>query len=881
MHTDTPKAIHLEDYRPPTYLVEHIDLHFDLDEDQTAVTARIALRAHERAAAGAPLVLNGEGLETLLVRLDGTELTGDRYRIEDDQLIIDEVPGAFQLETRVLIHPERNTALEGLYKSSGNFCTQCEAEGFRKITWFVDRPDNMCRFTTTIVGDHERYPVLLSNGNPIDSGEVADNHHWVKWEDPFPKPSYLFALIAGRLEHIEDHYVTASGREVTLRVYTEPHNIDKCDHAMVSLKNAMRWDERVFGREYDLSLYMIVAVDDFNMGAMENKGLNVFNSKYVLASPETATDGDFEGIEGVIAHEYFHNWTGNRITCRDWFQLSLKEGLTVFRDQQFSADMTSRPVKRIDEVRILRTAQFAEDAGPMAHPVRPQSYIEINNFYTVTVYNKGAEVVRMIHSILRPEGFRKGMDLYFQRHDGQAVTVDDFVVAMQDASGVDLGQFKRWYDQAGTPRITFQGHYDLQNQRYRLTLHQSCPPTPGQEEKAPFHIPVRMALLDPEGQEIPLHLSGEKTARGLETILSLTEAEQSFEFEQVPTKPVVSLFRDFSAPVQLQTGYSDDELGFLLAHDTDPFNRWEAGQQLALRLIHRLIEDHRKGRTLLLGDAFIEGLRQTLLDPRLDPALIAEAITLPSERYIGEGMDPIDVDAVHQVREMVRRELGMILHEELTATYERLYSTAPYRFDSAETARRSLRNRCLGYLICTGSAEGAELALKQFREADNMTDSLAAMTVLADSPREERKLALDAFYDRWSSEPLVIDKWFAVQAISSLPDTLERVKSLTGHAAFDIRNPNRVRSLIGAFAQGNPVRFHGNDGSGYLFVADRILELDELNPQVAARLAGSFTHWRKYDPRRRAAMQSQLERMRSHKGLSRDVFEVVTKSLEP
>jgi len=683
------------------------------------------------------------------------------------------------------------------------------------------------------------------------------------------------------LEYIEDRYITVSGREVRLRIYTEPHNIDKCDHAMTSLKKAMRWDEQVFGREYDLERYMIVAVDDFNMGAMENKGLNVFNSKYVLASPQTATDGDFEAIEGVIAHEYFHNWTGNRITCRDWFQLSLKEGLTVFRDQEFSADMTSRPVKRIGEVRILRTAQFAEDAGPMAHPVRPQSYIEINNFYTLTVYNKGAEVVRMIHSLLGPGGFRKGMDLYFQRHDGQAVTTDDFVAAMQDASGVDLGQFKRWYDQAGTPRISFEGQYDAQNRRYSLTLQQSCPATPGQERKDSFHIPVRIALLDPEGREAALQLRGEKAERGTETILDLTETKQCFELEQVPTRPVVSLFRDFSAPIQLQTGYSDDELGFLLAHDTDPFNRWDAGQQLALRLIYRLIEDYREGRTLRMSERFVEGMRRTLLDPQLDPALIAEAITLPSERYIGEGMDPIDVDAVHQVREMMRRNLATRLHQELTATYERLRSAAPYRFDPTEIGRRSLRNRCLDYLVCNSSAEGAELALQQFREADNMTDSLAAMTILADSPRKERALALDAFYERWSSEPLVIDKWLAVQAMSSLPDTLERVESLTKRPAFDIRNPNRVRALIGAFALGNPGRFHGSDGSGYRFVADRILELDELNPQVAARLAGSFTQWRKYDPQRQAAMQSQLERLRSQEGLSRDVFEVVTKSLDP
>jgi aminopeptidase N len=880
MRTDTPKTIYLKDYRPPSYLIDQVDLRVELGEEGTVVTADLGLHAHEHTPPHTPLILDGEGLETLSVMLNGAELGADAYRIEEDTLIVPDVPQRFWLQTRVLIHPESNTALEGLYKSSSNFCTQCEAEGFRKITWFVDRPDNMSRYTTTIVGDRERYPVMLSNGNPVEEGLLEDGRHWIKWEDPFLKPSYLFALVAGRLEHIEDRFTTASGREVTLRIFTEAHNIEKCDHAMASLKKAMHWDEQVFGREYDLDLYMIVAVDDFNMGAMENKGLNVFNSKYVLASPETATDGDHEGIEGVIAHEYFHNWSGNRVTCRDWFQLSLKEGLTVFRDQEFSADMGSRPVKRIQEVRILRTAQFAEDAGPMAHPVRPQSYMEISNFYTATVYNKGAEVVRMVRTLLGPEGFRKGMDLYFERHDGQAVTTDDFVAAMQDATGVDLAQFKRWYGQAGTPNVAFEGEYDAEANRYSLTLRQSTPPTPGQEEKAPVLIPVRMALLDKSGTAIPLQRPGSEQSGASETVLHFAEAQQRFEFEAVSSEPVVSLFRDFSAPVLLKTGYSDEALAFLLAHDTDTFNRWDAGQQLALRIMHRLIADHEAGRTLVLGEGFVEGVRRTLGDRTLDPALIAEAITLPSERYVGETMREVDVDGIHHVRELIRRVFGTRLFEDLIGTYEHLKATGPYRFDSGDAARRSLKNRCLGYLMNSRSPDAARIALEQFRDADNMTDSLAAVSALADTEGEERELALAEFYGRWSGEPLVIDKWLSVQAMSSLPDTLERVKVLIDHPAFDIRNPNRVRALIGAFAQGNQVRFHAADGSGYVFLTDHILVLDSLNPQVAARLAGAFTRWRRFDAGRQAAMRGQLERLKAHEGLSRDVYEVVSKSLE-
>ncbi len=860
-------VIRLEDYTPPDYLIDEVDLHFDLDPEQTLVRSRLTMRANFDGAEGArPLRLDGRELELRSVRLNGRELSPPQYRLEEEAFVLPRPPREFVLEFETLIHPRGNTSLEGLYESGGNLCTQCEAEGFRKITYYLDRPDVMARFTTTLVADRHDFPVLLSNGNPEAHGEREDGRHWVRWRDPFPKPCYLFALVAGDLAHVEDRFTTCSGREVTLRLHVERHNLHKCAHAMRSLKRAMAWDERVYGREYDLDIYQIVAVDDFNMGAMENKGLNLFNSKFVLASPETATDSDYEHIEGVVAHEYFHNWSGNRVTCRDWFQLSLKEGFTVFRDQQFSADMGSAAVKRIDDVDRLRRYQFPEDAGPLAHPVRPDSYVEINNFYTATVYEKGAEVVRMIHRLLGPEGFRRGSDLYFERHDGQAVTVEEFVRAMEEANGVDLTQFRRWYSQAGTPRIEASDHYDAAAQRYTLTLRQSCPPTPGQPRKLPFHIPVEEGLLDPSGKE--LHGG---------TLLELREPEQSFHFEGVPRRPLPSLLRGFTAPVILEYPYDEAQLAFLMAHDGDPFNRWDAAQRLASGIILRLMENRAEGEEYL--EQLVEAVRKVQTGPVTDPAFTARLLTLPGEEWLagqGEEVDPV---AIHRARERVRRTLAQRLRGGWAALYEAHRESGPCRLDAEAAGHRSLKNLSLGYLMALEDEEVRRGCLEQFTGSDNMTDTLAALRLLADCDCPQRQPALDAFYGQWCEDPLVVDKWFSIQAASSLPDTLERVQALLRHPAFNLRNPNRVRALIGAFSQGNPVNFHRPDGAGYRFLADRLLELDPLNPQVAARLATPLTRWRHLEARRRELIRAELERILSAARLSKDLYEVVSKSL--
>lgn len=879
MKKSTPRTIHLKDYTPPEFLIDRVRLRFELDEDETLVRARLALRRNPAAAdPKAPLVLNGEELELRELALDGRVLGPGDYALEEDSLTLAGLGERAELEVLTAIRPQENTRLEGLYKSSGNFCTQCEAEGFRRITYFLDRPDVMAVYTTTIVADRARYPVLLSNGNLVDSGELEGGRHFATWHDPYPKPSYLFALVAGDLVCHEDRYTTASGREVQLRIYVQAHNLDKTGHAMLSLKKAMAWDEQRFGREYDLDVYMIVAVDDFNMGAMENKGLNIFNSKYVLARPETATDADFLHIESVIAHEYFHNWTGNRITCRDWFQLSLKEGLTVFRDQEFSAEMNSAAVQRINDVRTLRTHQFPEDAGPMAHPVRPQSYMEINNFYTLTVYEKGAEVVRMYQTLLGREGFRKGMDLYFQRHDGQAVTTDDFCAAMADANGVDLTQFKRWYDQAGTPELTVRAHWDAAQGRYTLEVAQHCPPTPGQPEKLPFVIPLALGLLDGQGRELPLRLEGEARAAGTERVLAVTEPVQRFCFVDLPERPVPSLLRHFSAPVKLHYDYSDEELVFLMAHDTDAFNRWEASQELAVRTVAGLLEDYRQRHALGVEASVIEAYRRLLEDRSLDPALVAEALTLPAEGYLGERFPPIDPQAIHAVRRFFRQTLAHSLREDLEQVYTELHRPGGYSLEPAAIGRRRLKNLCLGYLTEIDDGDPLALALRQFREADNMTDALGALQALAQRDCAEREQALAEFEARWRGEPLVMDKWLSLQAGAPLPGTLARVQALMEHPAFSLRNPNRVRALLGAFAA-NPVAFHAPDGSGYAFLAEQVLAVDALNPQVAARLAKAFTRWRQYEPGRAGLMRRQLERIAGREGLSRDLYEIVSKSL--
>ena len=881
MTEPSPRALFLKDYQPPAFLIETVDLRFVLGEEETLVHCRLALRTNPaRGDGGQPLVLDGERLELRALRVDGRLLAPDEYQVTAASLTLPRVPAAFVLDIETAIKPQENLALEGLYKSSGNFCTQCEAEGFRKITYFLDRPDVMARYTTTIEADAALYPVLLANGNPVGSGSLPGGRHWMRWEDPFPKPCYLFALVAGRLALVEDAFTTRSGRRVALRLYVEPGNEDKCEHALRSLKKAMTWDEEVYGLEYDLDIFMIVAVGDFNMGAMENKGLNVFNTKYVLARPETATDGDFLAIEAVIAHEYFHNWTGNRVTCRDWFQLSLKEGLTVFRDQQFSADMNSVAVKRISDVQGLRAGQFAEDAGALAHPVRPDSYIEINNFYTATVYNKGAEVVRMIHTLLGADGFRKGIDLYFARHDGQAVTCDDFVAAMEDASGVDLGQFKYWYSQAGTPELDVSGQHDRASQTYRLAVRQRCPPTPGQPVKLPMHIPLAIGLIGPDGRDLPLRLAGESAAAGTTRVLELREQEQLFEFLDVSEPPVPSLLRGFSAPVKLRAALADSDLAFLIAHDSDSFTRWESGQTLATRLMLALIADYRAGRPLRLDQSFIEAIGRLLADAGRDRAFAAKALALPGEGYLAQQMEEIDVDAIHLVREFVRRRLAESLKAGWSAAYRECCSTAPFSVDAEAIGRRALKGLALAYLMTLENQESYDLAVAQYQGAVTMTDTVDALSLLAGSDAPQREAVLEDFHRRWSHDPLVVNKWLGIQATSPRADTLARVTALLEHPAFDIRNPNKVYALIGGFGSGNQVRFHGADGGGYAFLADQILRLDAMNPQVASRLAAPFSRWRRFDAPRQALMRRQLERLAATDGLSRDVFEIVGKSLK-
>ena len=831
MREPQPKTIHLKDYAPPAFRVDAVDLDVDIREDHALVRAKLQVR---RNSGSGPLVLNGEELRLLSVSLNGRR---PGYERTAGTLTIADVPDAFTLETLSRIEPQKNTHLEGLYATKDGFVTQCEAEGFRRITWFIDRPDVMARYTTTIHADEGRYPVLLSNGNLRESGKEAGGRHWARFEDPFPKPSYLFALVAANLEVLKDEFISKSKNTKTLYVYVEPGKLDQAGWAMDCLKRAMQWDERRFGLELDLEEYRIVAVGDFNSGAMENKGLNIFNTKYVLACAETATDTDYMNIDRVVAHEYCHNWTGNRVTCRDWFQLSLKEGLTVFRDQEYGADTYSRAVTRIQEVRNLRAAQFPEDAGPMAHPVRPQSYMEIRNFYTMTVYEKGAEVVRMQHTLLGEDKFQAGMRLYFKRHDGQAVTCDDFVQAMQDASGTDLAQFRRWYDVAGTPVLECNGSFE--KDRFTLTVKQSMNP--------PFHIPFAV--------KIGRH----------EEVLSLKKTEEQFIFENLKYKPIPSLLRRFSAPVILKYPYSEADLLHLMANDDDAFNRWEAGQRLAVSII--LEKNGAPSR------AFVEAARSLLADR--DPAFAAEALTLPSETFLAEQMEIVDPDRLHASRNALRVALAESLRQDFLQCYENLAIKGPYSPDAASAGKRALRNLCLGYL---GELGKSALAYEQFKHADNMTDAMAALACLANLDCPECQPALDSFYEKWKGEALVVDKWLAVQAASRLPGTLARVRQLLAHPAFDIRVPNKVYALVRSFAA-NHVRFHAADGGGYAFLADQVIALNALNPQVAARMARGFDRWKRFDERRRKLAKRELERIRDAQGLSKDVAEIVGKAL--
>ncbi|GLX91003.1 aminopeptidase N [Pseudomonas fragi] len=884
MRTEQPKMIYLKDYQAPEYLIDETHLTFELFEDHTLVHAQLVMRRNPARGAGLPpLALDGQQLELLSVKLNDLELTAQDYQLTDSHLTLHPQTEQFVLDTSVKIHPESNTALEGLYKSGGIFCTQCEAEGFRKITYYLDRPDVMSTFTTTVIGDKNRYPILLSNGNPVGSGPQDEGRHWATWEDPFKKPAYLFALVAGDLWCVEDTFTTMSQREVALRIYVEPENIDKCQHAMNSLKKSMRWDEETYGREYDLDIFMIVAVNDFNMGAMENKGLNIFNSSAVLARAETATDAAHQRVEAIVAHEYFHNWSGNRVTCRDWFQLSLKEGFTVFRDAGFSADMNSATVKRIQDVAYLRTHQFAEDAGPMAHAVRPDSFIEISNFYTLTVYEKGSEVVGMLYTLLGAEGFRKGSDVYFDRHDGQAVTCDDFISAMEDANGVDLTQFKRWYSQAGTPRLSVSEQYDGASQTYSLTFSQSCPATPGQTEKLPFVIPVALGLLDARGKELPLQLADESSPAGTSRVLSVTESQQTFTFTGLTEQPLPSLLRGFSAPVKLHFAYSRDQLMFLMQHDSDGFNRWEAGQQLAVQVLQDLIGQHQRGEALVMDQRLVQALRSVLGNEQLDQAMVAEMLSLPGEAYLTEISDVADVEAIHAAREFARKQLADSLYDALWARYQanrEVSKTTPYVPQASHFARRALQNIALSYLMLTGKPEVLAAALEQFEHSDNMTERLTALAVLVNSPFEaEKAQALASFAEHFKDNPLVMDQWFSVQAGSTLPGGLKRVRELMEHPAFNIKNPNKVRALMGAFAGQNLINFHAADGSGYRFLADIVIQLNGLNPQIASRQLAPLTRWRKYDSARQALMKAELERIRHSGELSSDVFEVVSKSL--
>ncbi|WP_413465571.1 aminopeptidase N [Plesiomonas shigelloides] len=863
-----PQAKYRKDYRAPDYTITDVALDFDLSADDTVVTAVSHLvRQSEHAQ---PLVLNGEGLTLVSVAVNGQPVTD--YQQDSHSLTINGLPAECELTIITRFSPAKNTALSGLYQSGEALCTQCEAEGFRRITYFLDRPDVLARYQTKITADKARYPYLLSNGNRVASGELADGRHWMQWSDPFPKPSYLFALVAGDFDVLRDTFTTRSGRDVALELYVDRGNLDRADWAMESLKQSMRWDENRFGLEYDLDIYMIVAVDFFNMGAMENKGLNVFNSKFVLAKAETATDTDYLDIERVIGHEYFHNWTGNRVTCRDWFQLSLKEGLTVFRDQEFSSDLGSRAVNRINNVRVMRGAQFAEDASPMAHPIRPDKVIEMNNFYTVTVYEKGSEVIRMMHTLLGEEAFQAGMRLYFERHDGSAATCEDFVKAMEDASGIDLTQFRRWYSQAGTPQLQVRDEYDAKQQVYRLHVRQSTPPTPEQTEKLALHIPLDIELYAEDGAVIPLQSGGQAVS----SVLNVTEPEQTFVFEQVPQAPVISLLREFSAPVKLDYPYTDKQLTFLMAHALNDFARWDAAQMLIGKYVRLNVANWQDGNALELPIEVVDAFRAVLLDEQLDPALAALILTLPKETELAELLDLIDPDAIRAVREFIRDELVLELNDELRAVYQ-AHVLPEYRVEHADIARRALRNTCLSYLAF---AEGADaLVRRQYEQADNMTDTLAALSAAVSAELPCRDNLMQHFADKWQHDGLVMDKWFMLQATSPAANVLENVKALMQHPSFSLANPNRTRSLIGAFASGNPSAFHAKDGSGYRFLTDVLVELNSRNPQVASRLIEPLIRLGRYDAERQQLMREQLLRLQKLDNLARDLFEKITKSL--
>ncbi len=875
-----PHTIYLKDYQAPQFFIDDIELKVDLYDDHALVTSQLIMRRnrHGKENSG-DLFLHGENLELQSIALEGKALPKEAYIVSEHGLTVKGLPDNFQLQIVCKTYPHKNTALSGLYCSRGTFCTQCEAQGFRRITYYLDQPDVLARFVTTITADKKRYPTLLSNGNLIDSGDLPNDRHFATWQDPFKKPSYLFALVAGDFDLLAGDFKTQSGRMIDLRVYVEKGYGDQAGHALYSLQEAMRWDETAYGREYDLDTYMIVAISDFNMGAMENKGLNIFNTKYILAKPETATDQDYIHILSVVGHEYFHNWSGNRVTCRDWFQLSLKEGLTIFRDQSFSEDVLSHAVMRIHSVNDLRETQFPEDAGPLAHPVRPESYIEINNFYTSTVYNKGAEVLRMLRTILGPVLFRKGMDLYFARHDGQAVTIEDYVKTMEDVSGIDLTQFRLWYAQSGTPCVMVDEVYDAAAKTYTLSFDQACPPTPNQDIKAPFHVPVRMGLLDAEtGEPLPLQIGEEDF--GLETVLHFTKTHKTYTFKNVAKQPIPSLFRDFSAPVKWQFNYKDSALEFLFKHDQDPFNRWEAGQQYAVRQLLRLVGAYQQKQALVFPEEWATMMRYALEHADQDALFLSELLMIPSEKYVAEQMDVIDVDAIHAAREFVLSELSARLEPLWLSVYKSNQDNSAYEFTMLAVGKRQLKNRALAYLLQL--PQHAELGWKQFEAAlkTNMTDTQAALVGLAIHENPYRAKALEAFYNAWQHDALVVDKWLSIQAVATIPNELAEMQRLVKHPAFDLKNPNKVYSLIGAFGQRNAITFHAQDGSGYVFLREILAQLDKINPQVAARMVKPLTSLKRYDKERQSLMRQQLEVLRRDQKLSKDLYELVTKSLE-
>ena len=867
MKEGQPQAVYLKDYTPPDYLIDEVYLQFELGEEFTKVKSHLQLRRNPKCMGSSDtLELVGEDQNLVSIAVSERVLDSAQYILTEEKLIIADVPDQFSLKIETQITPHTNTSLEGLYKSSGNFCTQCEAQGFRKITYFLDRPDVMAKYTVRIQANKAQYPVLLSNGNLIEEGDLEMGLHYAVWEDPFPKPSYLFALVAGKLVYLEGKHQTTSGKEIVLRIYTEKHNADKCDHALQSLIKAMQWDEERFGLECDLDIYMIVAVDDFNMGAMENKGLNIFNSSCVLARSDTTTDAEFTHIEAVVAHEYFHNWTGNRVTCRDWFQLSLKEGLTVFRDQEFTSDVTSRAVKRISDVRSLRAYQFAEDASPMAHPVRPASFMEINNFYTLTVYEKGAEIVRMYQTMFGIDGFRKGMDLYFQRHDGQAVTTDDFAAAMADANNSDLTDFKRWYEQAGTPVVKVTDQWDEEAKSYSLYCEQSCPPTPECANKKPFIIPIKTALLSEKGDV--LYQS---------QVVSLTEAKQVFHFENITTKPIPDLLQEFSAPVQLHYEYSDEQLAFLLIHSEDAFNRWDAGNRLAINVLKEKLLSDKSDSLGVLQDALLRASQSS----SIDKSLLAECLALPTEKDLEAHFEKVDMRDCVVASDSLVRDIAVALKEQLVAIInDNVSSNTVYRYEADEVARRRLINVCLYTLCSLDEADFRKIALKKFKTANNMTEQIGAVNALIHHHSDEREQVLAEFEKKWQDDNLVMDKWFAMHARSKVPDALDKIKTLMQHPSFNINNPNKVRSLIGVFAGQNAFHFHNPNGSGYEYVAEQVIYLNDKNPQIASRLVRTLMRWKKYAEPCGGKMREQLEVIAAHEKLSKDVFEIVSKSLQ-